>query len=303
MRNRPDCLVVGLSPAIQKTLVFETLETGEVNRSEKYYIDSAGKCINVCRVLSQGGMDSSCLTIAGVENRDYFKELCRRDSIDVRTIETSGRIRTCTTIIDKSKPGFVTELVVNEPEIITSEEEHSVKSAFLDRIDDGYQCLIISGSKFAGFSDSIVPFMVKTAKRRGMTVFADFRGKDLKNSFTSETERPDYIKINKDEFFETFTGYSTLEEGLKDISHKYKCAFIISRGADSTIAAQNGEVFEIESTLIKAVNPIGCGDSMTAGLAQGIGEGLSLKEAIKKGRDYATLNALSIHPGWILAGN
>lgn len=300
MKGKLDCLVVGLSPAIQKTLVFKTFETGEVNRSEKYYIDSSGKCINVCRVLSQGGMSSSCLTIAGVENRAYFEDLCHKDSLDVTTIKTPGRVRVCTTIVDKTKPGFVTELVVNEPELITSKEEHSVKSSFLEKIDNNYSCLIISGSKIEGFSDSIVPFMVKTAKDRGMKVFADFRGKDLKNSFNSETDRPDYIKINKDEFFETFEGYSTLKEGLKDISHKYQCTFIITRGADSTLAANEGEIFQVESTQIQALNPIGCGDSMTAGLAQGILEGLPLKESINKGRDYATLNALSIHPGWIL---
>jgi tagatose 6-phosphate kinase len=57
---------------------------------------------------------------------------------------------------------------------------------------------------------------------------------------------------------------------------------------------------EVESSEIEALNPIGCGDFMMAGMAQGILQGLTIKEAVKKGHDYATLNALSIHPGWIL---
>lgn len=299
MKENPDFLAVGLSPAIQKTVIFKNFREGEVNRSERYYIDAAGKCINVCRVLMQGGMDVSCLTIAGTENRVEFEALCVRDELNILTIETSGRVRTCTTIVNLEKNNS-TELVVNEPEIITGSEEEAFKSSFQRKIDEGFRCIIISGSRAKGFSNEIIPLMVKDSIERGRLVIADFRGEDLKRSFISHSIRPDYIKINEEEFYETFPEYPSLKEGLSKISNEYNCAFIITRGALSTIAAQKGEVFEIDSRLIDAVNPIGCGDSMTAGLAQGILEGLSLKEAVEKGRDYATRNALSIHPGWIL---
>ncbi|MDA3812089.1 MAG: PfkB family carbohydrate kinase [Spirochaetaceae bacterium] len=302
MRNRPDCLAVGLSPAIQKTLIFDVFNQGEVNRSLHYHTDAAGKCVNVCRVLTQGGMDASCLTVAGRENRGEFEALCKRDSLELVTVETSGRVRICTTIVEMAN-NRTSEIVANEPEIITSEEEISFRSTFLELLSNGFRSVLISGSKFPGFSDEIIPFMVKEIKNFKVLLFADYRGVDLKNSFISEEIRPDYIKINEEEFFETFGFFSSLEEGLKEISSKYKSVFVISRGALSTLVADEGQLFEVESEMIKAVNPIGCGDSMTAGLAQGILEGLSLKEAVELGRDYATRNALSIHPGWILEKN
>ncbi len=43
MDKRPDCLAVGLSPAIQKTLLFSDFQLGEVNRNESYVTDAAGK--------------------------------------------------------------------------------------------------------------------------------------------------------------------------------------------------------------------------------------------------------------------
>jgi len=299
MKNRPDCLAVGLSPAIQKTIIFKDFTKGEVNRSEKYFTDAAGKCVNVCRVLLQGGMDSSCLTVAGRENRAEFESLCSRDSLNIWTIETGGRVRICTTIVDLETNNS-TELVVNEPEVITSDEETAVKRAYIDRLNDGYRSVVVSGSKFAGFSNEIIPYMVETAKEHKCLVVADYRGEDLKNSFISPIIRPDIIKINEEEFFQTFHGYNDLETGIKEVSSEFNCAFIISRGSASTIAADKGIIFQIESKMIKAVNPIGCGDSMTAGITQGTLEGLSLKKSVEKGRDYATRNALSIHPGWIL---
>jgi len=299
MKNRPDCLAVGLSPAIQKTLIFTNFREGEVNRSENYYTDAAGKCINVCRVLLQGGMDVSCLTVAGRENRAEFESLCRRDSLDISIVETAGRVRICTTIVDL-KMNDMTELVVNEPEVITAEEELSVKKAYLDRLNDGYRAVVISGSKFKGFSREIIPFMVKTAKEYNCLVVADYRGDDLRNSFISDSIHPDIIKINEEEFFQTFPDQKDLEMGIKEVSLQFNCAFIISRGSQSTLGADKGNIFRVESKMLKAVNPIGCGDSMSAGICQGILKGLSLKEAVELGRDYAAKNALNIRPGWIL---
>ncbi|MBI9099091.1 MAG: hypothetical protein JEY91_11470 [Spirochaetaceae bacterium] len=300
MEKTSDCLAVGLSPAIQRTLIFNEFREGEVNRSERYYTDASGKCINVCRVLTQGGMDAFCLTIAGRENREEFESLCRGDSLEFSTVETSGRVRICTTIVDL-KTQNCTELVVNEPEAVNSREEQAFSRAFEERLKKGYRAVIISGSKFEGFSHKIIPYMVKKAKEQPCLVLADYRGEDLKNSFISDTIRPDIIKINKEEFFQTFPAYEDLESGIIEVSSQFNCAFIISRGSESTIGADKGKIFHVDSKIIQAVNPIGCGDAMTAGITQGLLEGLPLKEAVEKGRDYATRNALSIHPGWIRA--
>ena len=294
-----DCLAVGLSPAIQKTLIFDAFEQGEVNRSEFYVTDAAGKCINVARVLTQGGMLTSCLTIAGRENRDEFEALCQRDSLDLTVVETSGRVRTCTTLIETDSTRC-SEIVANEPEVITPDEESAFKNAYIQMLSRGFKSVIISGSKFKGFSENIIPNMVRLTKEKGILLIVDYRGADLKNSYISKKIRPDYVKINEDEFIETFGKFTTLEEGLKEVSLEYKSVFVISRGARSTIIAEKGQIFEVESKIITSVNPIGCGDSMTAGIIQGILEGLSLKKAVEKGRDYATLNVQNIHPGRIL---
>jgi len=296
--NQCDFLAVGLSSAIQKTVVFDTFHEGEVNRSSLYYSDASGKAVNVCRVLTQAGKSVFCLTIAGGDNRSYFEELCSRDSLAVSSVIIPGRVRICTTVLNREK-NICTELVVEEPEEATVEAEENFKNAFLLRLEKKYKCLIISGSRKKGFSDKIIPFMVGKAKEKGMTVIADFRGDDLVNSCISGTIRPDYIKINEEEFFQTFSGYNDLERGVREQSGKYNSSFIITRGDRSTLVAEKGVLTEIECKLIDAVNPIGCGDAMTAGLARGIMEGRTLVEAVELGRDYATRNALSIHPGWI----
>jgi len=299
MKKQRDCLTIGLSPALQKTLIFENFQIDEVNRSTYCYTDAAGKCINTCRVLIQGGAAAACLTIAGKDNRAEFEALCLRDSIDITTILTSGRVRTCTTILDENS-GSCTELVADEPEPVTGAEEEAFRSVFLEKIREGFGAAVISGSRLKGFSAEIIPFMVKNIKQRDMLLFSDYRGADLRSSFISEELRPDYVKINEQEFFESFGAFADIETGIGQMSLKYSSVFIISRGAGSTLAADNGSVQEIESRRISALNPTGSGDSMMAGIVQGILEGLPLQQAVEKGRDYGSRNALSVHPGWIL---
>lgn len=291
-------LVIGLSPAVQKSILFKNFELHEVNRSTEYYTDAAGKCINVSRVLIQSGLEAECLTISGVENSALFKDLCARDGIPVTLVPTGRRVRTCTTIIDTGA-GDCTEMVVNEPERVTPEEQQQFIEAFLKMIDTGYAAVIIAGSRLGGYTEEIIPFMVEEAVKRAIPVTVDIKGRDLRNSFISQQLRPDYVKINEAEFLETFDTYDTLENGLKAVTLEYGNAFVISRGSASSLICDRGEITEIPSRKLVPVNPIGCGDSMTAGLTGGLVEGRSLVESVQQGIAYAARNVLSVHPGWI----
>jgi tagatose 6-phosphate kinase len=143
--------------------------------------------------------------------------------------------------------------------------------------------------------------MVTLCKQKGLGFFADYREEDLRNSFQSSEIRPDLIKINGVEFMQTFPEYNRLEEGLQDFSLRNSSTIVISRGREDTLIAEKGRISLLPSKQMKVVNPIGCGDSMTAGIAQGILQGLPMNSSVKLGRDYAARNAMSIHPGWILA--
>jgi tagatose 6-phosphate kinase len=293
-------LVAGLSPAIQKTLLFSNFREGEVNRSEKTYTDAAGKCINVCRVLTQAGLKSECLTVTGQENADFFNMLCRRDRIKLHGVITRGRVRTCTTLIDKGS-GVCTEIVANEPEEVRGEEEERYLELYRELLNQNFRAVIVSGSRLPGFSHKIIPEMMTLCKQKGLGFFADYREEDLRNSFQSSEIRPDLIKINGVEFMQTFPEYNRLEEGLQDFSLRNSSTIVISRGREDTLIAEKGRISLLPSKQMKVVNPIGCGDSMTAGIAQGILQGLPMNSSVKLGRDYAARNAMSIHPGWILA--
>ncbi|KGE70973.1 1-phosphofructokinase family hexose kinase [Spirochaeta lutea] len=292
-------LTLGLSPAIQKTIVFPDFEYGEVNRAQSYIIDAAGKSVNVARVLHQAGCRVQAMFPAGSENAGYFAQLCRRDGLEPAMVEYPGRIRTCITLVNR-RDGEGTELVVNEPEGFPAEGEQEFFQAVLGRLDQGFDALIVSGSRPKGFSETLLPEIIHQARKRNIFVAADITGTDLSASCLDTDLRPDLIKINDRELAATFPDRGSLEQTIADLSVQYNTLVVISRGSRSTLAAQEGSVLEVPSRVVPAVNPIGCGDSMTAGITQGLLERQGLYPSIELGIRYAAANAVSLHPGWIL---
>ncbi len=292
-------VTVGLSPAVQKVIRIPNFSVGEVNRSIDYLTDAAGKSINVGRVLTQAGVDAVCLVPVGIEGKSEFLTLCDRDKIPLVPVFVSGRIRVAYTLVDLDKVE-VTEVVVNEPEIASPEEELLMRR-YIELIGENTRAVVVSGSRLPGFSPLLIPFFLREAKKRNLPYFADYKNDDLHNSFISRAERPDFVKINETELFQTFPEVKalSLEESLMQLSGKYGNTFVISRGADSICYAANGVFGELESERVEAVNPIGCGDALMAGLVEGITSGLSLRDSVLKGRIYASRNAESYHPGWI----
>lgn len=136
-----------LSAGIQKTISFDSLKTGAVNRSRSYIYDAAGKAVNSARVLVQlmeaddadrGRADSSAFESAaankasgafkapaapdditlicplGKKNADFFLQLAARDGLNPEAVLIPGYTRECCTLLDDAT-GEVTELVVEEP--------------------------------------------------------------------------------------------------------------------------------------------------------------------------------------------
>ena len=326
-------LTVCLNPTIQKTLRFSSIVPGTVNRTAFHRLDVSGKGINVTRVLTQLGKKALHLTQLGGVMRPLFLSLCEQDGFTVEWAESESPIRFCYTLLTD---GAVTELV-EESEPVTAETEKLLMEKFntiLEKEDfTNYSeainsnstlhtphCLIISGTKAAGFSDDVIPSIVQSAKEKGLRIILDIRGKDLINCLKYD---PDIIKPNLFEFASTFAPQlvkdndlilddndqgavkEIIKSAVMDITQKYKCNVILTNGSRKIFAANKENFFEIDVPAVKAVNSIGCGDAFTAGFAAALEDGwsavqpLNFETAIKEGIRCGALNAGLEKPGVI----
>ncbi|MDP2791160.1 MAG: PfkB family carbohydrate kinase [Rectinemataceae bacterium] len=298
-------LVVCLNPVIQKTLVFDELHIDEVNRAGAMRTDASGKGVNVARVLTQMGAEAVHLTHAGGLNRDWFLSLCAAEGLPVEWVDSSSEVRICTTVID-SKAKTATELVEEAATVMPGTE-----GRLLERFDSllhSFDVLVISGTKAAGYSNAVIPAMVRRATGCGLTVLLDIKGIDLVTSLAS---RPAVVKPNLSEFLATFpapggtgVGVAALRAHVHDYAkswkERYGTELVVTRGNAPIWFEEGGSAAEEPTQSVQAINPTGSGDAFTAGLAYILSEGGSLREAIREGARLGALNAENLKPGSIL---
>ena len=310
-------LTVCLNPTLQKTLSYSLITPGTVNRTGVHRLDASGKGINVTRVLTQLGKKAVHLTQLGGELRSLFLSLCEKDGLSVEWAESESQIRFCYTILTGSdgsiiNSGFdnsVTELV-EESEPVAAGTEQRLLEKF-DTLLSGrnFTCLIVSGTKAAGFSDNVIPSMVRRAKEKGLKIILDIKGNDLTESLQYS---PDIIKPNlfefagtfmpeliKDNNYESESAMAQIKSTALELCKKYDCRIILTNGSGKIIAADSETFFELKINPVKAVNTIGCGDAFTAGLVSAIEDGAGFREAIDEGCRCGALNAALVKPGVI----
>jgi fructose-1-phosphate kinase PfkB-like protein len=274
---------VCLSPGLQRSVVIDALQLGEVNRLRRVYVDVSGKGINVSRVLQRLGIASFCLAPGG-ENGDEILAHARSEALDLRLIPSPGYLRTCTTIVesdaDRGKRR-VTELV--EPCPPTDARCIEAMTAAVDAALLEAPALVIAGSMAPGFPPGYQARLASMARVRGIPVCVDVQGAALRDTVAT---RPAIVKINLSEFAATFLAdrfksgehsgelaNPTLSQAVLDAvaetSRKFDTTFVLTRGANSIQLARDGQLRDIPVQplpLQETMNPIGSGDAFLAGL-------------------------------------
>jgi 1-phosphofructokinase/tagatose 6-phosphate kinase len=238
--------------------------------------------------------------------RPLFLEMSLKEELSVQWVESGSPIRFCYTLIN-DRDNSVTELIENAG-TVEQGTEGRLREAYEKALADG-GTVVIAGTKAPGFSDELVPFMVRRAKERGCQVVLDLWGKDLLNSLPY---KPDVIKPNLQEFAATFAPELIQDGDLPDdgatkeavakicaeLYAKYHCDIVLTRGMKSVWLVSGGVFDEYPvAPAAKVVNTTGSGDAFTAGLASALNAGL--RAAVAEGARCGALNAGFLQVGTI----
>lgn len=297
-------LCVGLSPSIQRTVSFDSVVKNSVNRSSEYRFDASGKAANSARVLNQLEKKSARLVCPlGAENISFFKKLAERDGLAVNPVEIPGRTRECWTLLDASDGG-TTELVAEEPCFSSVFEEAEEKLFEIVRFEvKNADAVLVAGSSPASWKKETVPCIAKIVSQNKKIFLADYWGKALLD--TIEFCVPNIIKINEEEFLNTFGTKTSRSDGdfrhlVSDKSIELGCILVVTRGEKSTFAADKGNFVEFPVEKIKTVNTTASGDAFSAGFLYEYLKSKDFLKSLEKGTWCAARNAESKIPGSIL---
>ena len=290
-------LVVGLSPAWQRTLEFEEIVPGKVNRAARVSEAASGKGVNVARVASILGADVKLLTVAGGKRGQLLKAQLKRQGLNARVVAVNAETRICQTLIARS----VTTELVEEAGPLTTKEVREVLRSFSLAVRKA-NLVVLTGTVPIGCGDDFYARLVDESTRHGVRVLIDAQKVQLRNALK---QRPFLVRINRDELKAASGSNGTGRKGVltalgKLMRHGPHWA-VISNGAKGIYVSERPGIRA--STLtppkVETKNPIGSGDAMMAGIAVGLVRGQSILEAMRLGAACGAANAMTAEPGFV----
>lgn len=187
-------LAVGLNPALQKTLVFDGWERGQVNRARAALTSVGGKGQQFSRAASRVIPGRVLLAqFLGGENGARLRQMIGAAGVEQITVEVAGETRSCTTVIDTSR-GEATELV--EPSTpIPPDAVTRLAAAIRQTLERG----TVSGIALCGTYPPGVDagFYAGLARRKGgaLLLLDSYKGIEA----TLATGAVDILKVNAEE--------------------------------------------------------------------------------------------------------
>jgi tagatose 6-phosphate kinase len=289
-------LCVGLSPTIQRTLRFRGFAPGRVNRAAEVWVTASGKAVNVARVVHLlGGRSHLVQPVSGDSGRALTVALDMQ-GITHTSVTTDGDspTRTCTTILSGGLSP--TELVEEAPPLSEGDIAR-LREAILTALPHA-RALCLSGSFPTSIDDSFYADLVRAANRLGVAAFVDAQKGPLREALGAQ---PFLVKPNLEEATATL---SMERSGNDEADGRTAIAALRAAGArwavvslgsgGSLLGGPEGEVWQVESPEVAAVNAIGAGDSLMAGILYAhIEHGSDIPAAVVYGTACAAANCLT----------
>lgn len=288
-------LTLTLNPAIDMSYQLDELKIDTVNRCDRVIKTAGGKGLNVTRVLDCVHADVLATGLLGGKTGEFIEEELDKASIKHQFVKIQSNTRHCIAIMHE---GNQTEILEGGPTISEDESE-----CFLDAYEellDKSTVVTASGSLPKGLSKSFYKKLIEIASRKGKKFLLDTSGEALKKSIEA---KPYLIKPNQEELAaligKPIETEADVLNSVKELSKTGIPFIVVSLGKDGALGYADGRAFLVKPPKVKAVNPVGSGDSMIAGLAYGLDKGLSPEESLVYGAVFGTLNATEERTGYV----
>lgn len=290
-------LSLGVAPALQRTMVFESFVPGAVNRAKSVVFSAAGKAVNVGLALATLGNEPVVTGFNGGSTGRMVADDLASHGVRTAFCRTKAPTRICTTVLDLSKGGEATELVEEapEPDEAAWRRFATVNLRELARA----RLLVISGTLPPGVQDDLHARFARAAEERGVPLVIDSnRGGIL----ATLPFHPLVAKMNLHELRLTFGDACTTEKTTLDSAARLTrggatWAFVTNGADPGWLLAADGRAWRvIPARLDTVVNPIGSGDSATAGLADAWLRGHPMPSVARFATACGSANALNLRP-------
>ncbi|MGX1984078.1 tagatose 6-phosphate kinase [Thermolongibacillus altinsuensis] len=290
-------LTITLNPSVDINYKLDSLHLNEVNRCYRVIKTAGGKGLNVTRVIQLAGENVCATGFLGGTTGEFIENVLNENNINHQFIKIQGETRHCIAILHNGKQ---TEILEAGPCI--TEEEASTFIENYKNIINNVDVVVASGSLPIGLDSSFYQKLINIANEKGKKFILDTSGEALGEGLKAN---PYLIKPNKDELskllnIEKITTIQDVKEAINYLKEQFDIEYIIvSLGEKGAVGFHGGKFYIATPPKVRAVNPVGSGDSMVAGFAIAIARNLDPIETLKYGCAFGTLNAIEEKTGYI----
>ena len=278
------------NPALDRTLTVPEIVFDEMVRASESRLDLDGKGVNVSKALQSLGAATIIMGFAGGAAGEQLERGLAAQGYATEFTLVAGETRTNTIIIDAATNRYVK---ANEagPTLQPAELE-----AFFDqaraRLSAG-DTWILSGSLPPGAPADFYARLVRLVQAAGARALLDTSGEPLRRGAAAG---PYLVKPNAGEAQElTGQPITSDADALRAAQFFFDQGVelvALSLGADGVLLASRAEAYRAVPPQVLALNPVGAGDALLAGVAWALEQGLALAEVARWGVASGTAAAM-----------
>lgn len=285
-------LTITANPSVDISYNIDNLKIDDVNRVREVKKDAGGKGVHVSYVLNELGEEVSNSGFIGGKLGEFIEKRLDQRKISHDFIKLEDETRNCIAIIHNKNQ---TEILEKGPFVSKEKEDEFLKH--LKEISENLDIINISGSLPYGLDYTFYQKIIEFAKENNIFVSLDTSGETLKNLVRGRI-KPDLIKPNEKEIVDIIGKDFPEDEGkieeifeselLKEISH-----IIVSQGSEGAVVKIKEKIYKAKVPKVKAINPVGSGDSSLAGAISAIKNKEGNLDFIRKSMTCGLANVLN----------
>ena len=300
-RSQRPILVAGPNLAVDRTIEVPELVVGGVHRATAADARAGGKGVNVARALACIGQPALVTGFVGGRTGEALLGMLADEGIACEPVRVAGESRSCLIVL---APGSVT--VLNEegptPDPAAWRRFEALVTARLDPSGRHAPVLVVSGSFPPGAGGGEAAGLVRLARERGCPAVCDLSGVQLERALAAgcDLATPNLAEaemlLGMDHRELVHSGGESLERAAAAavalLAGGPEAVLVTAGAAGAALAWRDGAggsatVTRFPAPEVAVRNPIGAGDSLTAGVAAGFAAGAELEDAVRTGMGAA----------------
>jgi tagatose 6-phosphate kinase len=289
----PRLLCITPSPAVDRTARVPRLVIGEVLRPTRVAVLPGGKGVNAARVARRLGARVVTTGIAGGHVGRWLVEELEREGLAPRFTPAAAETRTTYVTVDDAGASVI---VYEQPAPATEDELEAFLDLLVRELLPMADRAIVAGSLPAGVQPTGYARVVHAARAAGVPLLVDASGEHLRAALSAG---PDLVKVGLDEVIDAglVTAGAGAAASAEALVRAGATLAIVTDGPRPAAASDGRRILDIGIPDVEAVNAVGSGDAVNAGLSLALARGDDLEAALALGIAAGSANAVTFSGG------